>query len=513
VNERDCGVIDNGLHAYPCWLTSSEELRLARVPVNPRHDPSLSGYIKEGSVPLGEKFRGGNGCFLVERKSHLCNCQNRGQRDQVSGSTTISSTIAELPRHQLGWRMAVLPFRSAGAPIGLGIALGMAEEVSAALCHYRAPRLIATATFWDGSGPADDAFARCRAYHLDYIVTGTIQVEDDKVLVNVELLDVVLDFEVIWNGRFEGQLNNLFSLQHQIAFDTVTQVDPELFHRGAVAEARVRTEIAAAHQSLLTAIQGIFRLDRTEFMRARTLLARAIELDPDYAAAHGWMAYWSLMAVGLGWVDDPRDVTTLAGTSAERAVLLDPLDARAIAIAGHVKGYLLHDVQSALHLHARAIELNPNLPIAWTLSSWSKIYNGEHAAAVRHATMALSLSPRDPHIFLAEHALMTAQFFNHNLEEAERLAELVLQRTSGHASALNVRLAILGHMARREEARNCLAALRNIDPNVTIDRIVSRPPLRHEDKAFYIDGLERAGVPRGELAPAIAEYSFMEQGN
>lgn len=408
--------------------------------------------------------------------------------------------------------MAVLPFRSVGAPVGLGIALGMAEEVSAALCHYRAPRLIATATFWDGSGPAADAFARCRTYHLDYLVDGTIQIVEDKVVVNIELLDVVLDFEVIWNGRFEGHLDDLFSLQHQIAFDTVTQIDPELFHRGAASEALVRTGVAAAHQSLLTAIQGIFRLDRAEFIRARELLARAIELDPDYAAAHGWMAYWSVMAVGQGWVDDPRDVTTLAGTSAERAVLLDPLDARAIAIAGHVKGYLLHDVQSALHLHARAIELNPNLPIAWTLSSWSKIYNGEHGAAVRHAAMSLSLSPRDPHMFFVEHALMTAQFFNHNLEEAERLAEMVLKRNPGHASALNVRLAILGHMARREEAQNCLAALRKIDPTVTVDRIVSRPPLQPEDKAFYIDGLERAGVPRSEPAPAMAECSLVAQG-
>ena len=136
------------------------------------------------------------------------------------------------------------------------------------------------------------------------------------------------------------------------------------------------------------------------------------------------------MAVGQGWVENPRDVTTLAGTSAERAVMLDPFDARALAIAGHVKGYLLHDVKSALHLHARAIELNPNLPIAWTLSSWSKIYNGEHTAAVRHAMMSQSLSPRDPHIFFVEHALMTAQFFNRNLDEAEMLAEVEHRRRS-----------------------------------------------------------------------------------
>ena len=52
--------------------------------------------------------------------------------------------IARVQSQQLGWRMAVLPFRSVGTPISDGIALGMAEEVSAALSRFRAPRLIAT---------------------------------------------------------------------------------------------------------------------------------------------------------------------------------------------------------------------------------------------------------------------------------------------------------------------------------------------------------------------------------
>jgi len=392
--------------------------------------------------------------------------------------------------------MAVLPFRSVGTPIGYGIALGMAEEVSAALSRFRTPRLIATATFWDGAGPAADALGRCRTYQLDYVIDGTIQVVDDEVHVNVTLLDVVLDFEVIWTGRFQGRLNDLFSLQHKIASETVAQVDPELFHRGSAFEAQLRTEVAEAHHSVLTAIQGIFRLDRPTFMLARDLLERAIDLDPEYGAAHAWLAYWSIMAVGLGWADEPREVISLAGSTAERAVQLDPLDARALAIAGHVKGYLMHDVRGALSLHARAIELNPNLPIAWTVSSWSRIYNGEHATAISHATMSMALSPRDPHLFFVEHALMTAHFFSHHLEEADMLSELVLERNTNHASALNVRLAILGHLARHDEARECLALLRRIDPEVTIERIVARAPLRPEDRAFYIDGLRRASVPR-----------------
>jgi tetratricopeptide (TPR) repeat protein len=372
----------------------------------------------------------------------------------------------------------------------------MAEEISGALGRFHAPRLVASATFWDGQGPAADAMTRCKTYQLDYIIDGTIRVLEDKVHVDVILSDVVLDFEVVWSGSFEGQLSDLFSLQHRIAFDMVTQVDPELFLRGTASEPSVRTQVAAAHQCVLTAIQAIHRLDKPTFMQARELLAQAIELDPEYGEAHGWMAYWSILAAGSGWVESPRDVTTLAGKSAERAVLLDPFDARALAIAGHVKGYLFHDIPSALRLHARAIELNRNLPIAWTVSSWSRIYNGEHTTAVRHAMMSQSLSPRDPHVWFAEHALMTAQFFNRNLDEAEHLSEAVLERHPGHVSALNVRLAILGQLGRKEEAAECLAQMRQFDPKVTVGKISSRVHFTPEDRIFYIEGLERAGVPR-----------------
>jgi hypothetical protein len=79
------------------------------------------------------------------------------------------------------------------------------------------------------------------------------------------------------------------------------------------------------------------------------------------------------------------------------------------------------------------------------------------------------------------------------------LAEVVLEKHPGHASALNVRLAILGHMARRADASYCLEILKGIDPNVSIEKIVARAPLRPVDKAFYIDGLQRAGVPRRKI--------------
>ncbi len=389
----------------------------------------------------------------------------------------------------------MLPFHSVGAPLGQGISLGMAEEISALLARFRAPHLIATVTFWKDGGLVENWAEQCKTYRLDYVVEGTIEVAGDRAQVTVSLQDVVLNFEPIWVGRFEGPVNDLFSLQDRIASGTVAQIDPELFHRTSAFVPAGRTEIAAAHQSVLTAIRDIYRIDRGSFLQAQGLLAKAISLDPNCATAHAWMAYWGFMAVAQGWARDSKAATELAGKSAEQAMLLDPLDARAVAIAGHVKAYLMHDVRTALRMHAQAVELNPNLPLAWTLSSWSKIYSGDHAAGVRHAQTAQSLSPRDPYIFLVEHALMTAHFFRRHLDEAEQMSDAVMARNSDHVSALNVHLAILGHMGRKADSRHYLGLLQASQPNITVNAIAARVPLRPDDEAFYKEGLRRAGVP------------------
>jgi TolB-like protein len=406
------------------------------------------------------------------------------------------SSGGQLSKSYLGWRMAVLPFRAAGTAVASAIALGLAEEISAAISRFGSPRLIAPATFWDGTGPAEDVLGRARLYDLDYVMEGTLEVDDDVVRTRVVLLDVMLGFEVIWTGHLTGTLDDLFSLQHRIAAEVVRQLDPDLFQRGPELAPPLPTSFPVAHRLVLTAISGIYRLDRHRFTRARDALTAALALDPDYAAAHAWLAYWSLMAVGLGWSgDDPRLVITLAGHSAERAIDLDPQDARAHAIAGHVKAYLQRDVAAALKLHARAIALNPNLPIAWTMSSASQFYNGDHATAIRHANTARALSPRDPHIYWAEHNATIAYFLSKNLEQAEILSDIVLSRNPDHVSAINIHVGILGHTRQITEAQQWISRLKGFDPDLNVRKIVERAPFRPQDRDYYAEGLRRAGLP------------------
>ena len=66
------------------------------------------------------------------------------------------------------------------------------------------------------------------------------------------------------------------------------------------------------------------------------------------------------------------------GDLAERAVTLDPADARALTLAGHVRSFLGKRAAEGCALHDRAIALNPNLALAWCFSGLAHCYLGPH---------------------------------------------------------------------------------------------------------------------------------------
>jgi tetratricopeptide (TPR) repeat protein len=185
-----------------------------------------------------------------------------------------------------------------------------------------------------------------------------------------------------------------------------------------------------------------------------------------------------------------------AGDLAGRAIALDPSDARALTIAGHVRAYLGYRVDEALALHERALSLNPNLPIAWALSGIAHTYAGLHEEAIRRIHRARHLSPLDPHFFFFDMALMMPHLLRSDFETVVELGHRALDLNPALTSTYKGMLAALGHLGRIEEAAAVAARLLRLDPGFRTSETVARTPLvRAEDRALYAEGLRRAGLP------------------
>jgi len=395
-----------------------------------------------------------------------------------------------------GLRLGVRPFRALGGGDTEPLSLGLAEEITAALSRFKWMFLIASPSLAAlGSDPSPDD-ARWRELGLDFVLDGTVQRAADRVRVMVRLLDVRGIPEVVWAGRFDRAGNDVLNLQDDITAEAAARIDPELMLReGQRAVTQVPND-ATAYDLTLSAIPAIYRLEETSFRAAGAALAEAVRIDPDYAAAHAWWACWHIFLVGQNWAPSPAVAMSRAAALAERAIALDPGDARGLTIAGHVRAFLYRRVGEALELHERALSLNPNLPLAWVLSGLAEAYAGRHSEALSRVHHAKQLSPYDPHTFFFDQALMLPHLLRKEFAITVELGHRAIALNPALTSTYKIALSALGHLGRTEEAARLGAKLLDIEPEFSVGNSFRRTPLLvPEDLELYVAGLRLAGLP------------------
>ena len=422
---------------------------------------------------------------------------------------------AEHPASETAIRLGVTAFRPLGAdslPGDAALCAGLAEEITTAMSRFRGIQLVASSSLAavraGPEGAADDAVMPC--LNLDFVLEGTVQRHGERVRVTARLVDLRAPTpggELAWTGRFDRPTTDLLAIQNDIAAETVAQVDPALLLRAGHAHLEPRPALhladASAHALLLHAIPAIYRMEEGQFGAAGAGLAQAIARSPDYAAPHAWYAYWHLFQVGQGWAADPARAMERAGELADRAVALDPTDARGLTIAGHVRAFLRHDIEEALALHERALDLNPNLPLAWVLSGLALCYAGQHEPAIRHVEQAKRLSPFDPHSFFFDMGLsfplLMLGRYQDALAASRRAATINPSLSSsykGYLAALGLMGEPAGDPALGGGAAMVRAHLLRLEPDFTVAKARSRSPLRREqDLDVYLEGLRRGGLP------------------
>lgn len=408
-------------------------------------------------------------------------------------------------RHSIQVRVGILPPRALGPSLVGELSLGLAEEITTALAPFRWLSCVSSSSLAAIAGEPREASVAWRELRLDFLLEGTIQQGPDGVRIMARLLDMHAADEVIWARRFNSQVEDVLALQDEIASAIVAQIAPELLLLEGKRAAARRHPDPTSHDLMLRAIPAIYRLDEVGFRASGQMLQKAIGLDPGNAAAHAWLAHWHIFFVGQGWATDADAAARRACLLAERAVTLDPSDARALALAGHVRGFLDRKPREALALHERALAINPNLALAWCLSGLTHCYIGELDEAIRRIDQAKALSPYDPHGFFFDMALIMAHLLRHKHELAVEVGRRAVELNPIFSSSYKGLLAALGHLGGEAEARAVRARLLELEPGFTVADAVRRSPLtRAGDLAHYADGLRRAGLPEGKAGPSVS---------
>jgi DNA-binding SARP family transcriptional activator/Tfp pilus assembly protein PilF len=391
-------------------------------------------------------------------------------------------------------RVGVLPFLATRSPREEALAFSLSQEIAAALSRFRWFDVIAPVSLSRNSSQPLVTEDMLKRKHLDYVLDGAISGGVTDLHVSIRLLDITRDARPIWSDRFKLAMKSLHKLDEFVTERVVGQIDPIiLFIEGQ----RQRREEYGATGLLLLAIPLIYSMERAKYEEAGSLISRALAIDPDNAMAAAWAAYWQVFHVGQGWAKDVDQAMAAAESFALRAIKIDPENAEALGIYGHVSSFLHKDFDTAVHCFNRALRLNPNLAFIWALSSATCCYVGDPDTALERLERYRDLAPFDPYYSWFENFFTIAHAFKGDYEKAVTFGRRVVKNNPGYSNGYKPLIAALGHLGRRDEARRYVDRLLALEPTFTVDRFGQTYPFRlSSDRSRYMKGLELAGVPR-----------------
>lgn len=183
---------------------------------------------------------------------------------------------------------------------------GIAEELLNELTRLEGLRVASRSSSFAYREKVLDLRLVAEALNVSTVLEGSVRKDGDRIRVTAQLIDAADGYH-LWSETFDSETKNIFAIQEQIATAAAGALGVRLGVGGSNAFRGAGTTNIDAYEAYL-----------------RKNYERAIELDPDYAAA------WARQGIRIAstmWTSMPEDAPTIidnAYTYIERALELDP---------------------------------------------------------------------------------------------------------------------------------------------------------------------------------------------
>lgn len=321
------------------------------------------------------------------------------------------------PQAGEGPSIAVLPFANFSSdPDSDFFSDGLAEELTTGLSRVAGLRVAARSSAFRFKDQQVDARDAGRQLGVSTVLEGSIRRAGNRVRASVQLIEVATGFQS-WADRYDGELEDIFQIQEDMAASIIEQLQGKL---GTTAPRQVMRKHSASSEAYEMYLRGRFhweRRHRGEQARALECFRNAVAIDPEYALAYVGMAdaYWSLLAYSMA---PPREMRAAAHRAIERALELEPDMIEALVTAailatqecdwersaslyersfaaesGYWLGYAYRAAEAGLmrrrgdveRWSRRAVELEPDSAYAWGMAGLSYYLLGDHERALEKA--------------------------------------------------------------------------------------------------------------------------------
>ena len=330
-----------------------------------------------------------------------------------------------------------------------------------------------------------------------YVLSGAYVVNAGQIMVTAELSAARND-QVVWTDRLSGEIGDLLSPESELADRIARTVHFAVFDAEVEHILTQPLPTLESYSLLLGGIKLMHRSSKDEFLQTRRILDELIHRHALIAAPRAWLGNWYILRVTRGWSEDRKREASEALSATHAALDRDPSDALALATEGFVYCHLLKDLETARKRCDEAVNANPSHALGWLYLGTVNAFKGDGAAAVEATRRAIELSPLDPQRYYFESLGATAELSAHQYESAERLARSSLRLNRMHPSTWRALTIALVAQERMDEAREALEKMRQLEPELTVERYLARlPNAELETGRQWACCLAMAGLPSG----------------
>jgi TolB-like protein/Flp pilus assembly protein TadD len=265
---------------------------------------------------------------------------------------SVDSGKPAIPRPEQYRAIAVLPFADMSeSGDQVWFAEGIAEELLIALSQVDELDVMArTSSF--AFKDTDKTIAQIAdILGVQAVLEGSVRRSGDRVRITAQLVDAKNGYH-IWSGSYQRELTDIFQLQDELARGIVQALRVELGVESVEPLVAEQTKSLEAYNWFLRG-RALFDWDSPENLYLSiSYFEKAVEADPDYAMAWGYLA--SARSVTVLWqaTEEASPSTIMAY---ETALELDPDQSEALSAKAWMTLLLQRDWETAGKLYQRAL--------------------------------------------------------------------------------------------------------------------------------------------------------------
>lgn len=316
-----------------------------------------------------------------------------------------------------GRSIAVLPLANISPdPTDAYFAEGLTEELISTLSQLPGLSVIARTSVAQYKSAPKPIAQVGQELGVDTVLEGSVRKAGNRIRISLQLIDAASQRH-LWANTFNREVGDVFSVQTEIADRTVESLRPTLAPGGSSETRRNLAVNPAAYDAYLRALVASNTERPRGIEEAIRRFDEATRLDPSFAEA---FAAWANFYVAIAGSYRPlHEVMPTARTLAARALELDPESSVAHLALANIALQFDHDWDRAEGEFARAISLNPNNATALSFLSLLLIAQERFDEAKEVLRRAIRVDPRGNH----QRTLSWAELESGDFDAAIRLGE------------------------------------------------------------------------------------------